>query len=103
MASLARFEISGFLCGIGHGFVFPIILGLVVTRARDNERGAALSVFTALFDLGNVVGGPVLGIIVKVGGYGAMFVTAAGVALGGLVLLLLLDKEQMRAQPLPTE
>lgn len=84
-------EVSGFLCGIGHGFVFPIILGLVVTRARDAERGAALSVFTALFDLGNVLGGPLLGLVVKVFGYGTMFVSAALLALSGLVALALLD------------
>lgn len=94
-------ELSGFLCGVGHGFVFPIILGLVVTRARDAERGAALSVFTALFDLGNVVGGPLLGAIVKVGSYGAMFVSAAALALGGLVTLALLDGSRSDAPKEP--
>lgn len=85
-------ELSGFLCGIGHGFVFPIILGLVVTRARERERGAALSVFTALFDLGNVIGGPLLGVVVRTQGYGVMFATAAALATSGLVALALLDR-----------
>ncbi|MCC6647614.1 MAG: MFS transporter [Polyangiaceae bacterium] len=85
-------EISGFLCGVGHGFVFPIILGMVVTRARERERGAALSVFTALFDLGNVIGGPLLGVVARGAGYGAMFVTAAALAAGGLLALVALDR-----------
>lgn len=68
---------AGFLCGIGHGFTFPILLGLVVTRAREQERGAALSIFTALFDGGTAIGAPTLGWIVKAHGYTAAFATAA--------------------------
>ncbi len=85
-------EISGFLCGIGHGFVFPILLGMVVTRANERERGAALSVFTALFDLGNVIGGPLLGLVARRAGYGVMFASSAALAISGLVALTALDR-----------
>ena len=39
--------IAGLLTGVGHGWAFPILLGLVVTRARSSERGAALAIYTA--------------------------------------------------------
>lgn len=54
---------AGLLCGAGHGFTFPILFGMVVTRARDAERGAAMSIFTALFDAGALVGGPLFGLL----------------------------------------
>jgi MFS family permease len=53
--------VAGALCGAGHGYTFPILFGMVVTRARDAERGAAMSIFTALFDAGVLVGGPLFG------------------------------------------
>ena len=30
--------IAGVLCGLGHGFTFPILFGMVVTRTRDADR-----------------------------------------------------------------
>ena len=33
--------IAGVLCGIGHGYVFPILFALVVSRASDADRGSA--------------------------------------------------------------
>lgn len=42
---------AGVLAGLGHGFTFPIIAGMVVTRAPEADRGSALSTFTAMFDV----------------------------------------------------
>lgn len=75
--------LAGLLCGAGHGFTFPILLGLVVTRARSTERGAALSIFTALFDAGMLVGSPVLGAVAERFDYGVMFWGAAAMVVGG--------------------
>jgi len=69
--------IAGLLTGAGHAFAFPILSALVVTRAGDHERGAALSMFTALFDLGMLVGAPVLGAVLKQTSYATMFGAAA--------------------------
>lgn len=77
--------LAGLLTGTGHAFVFPILSALVVTRAEDHERGAALSMFTALFDLGMLVGAPVLGAVLEHTSYGTMFgVAAAAVVVGGV-------------------
>ena len=48
-----------------------------------------MAIFTALFDLGVVLGGPLFGAISQAAGYGAMYLTAAGLlALGSAVFAL---------------
>ena len=73
--------IAGAFCGAGHGFIFPILTALLVDRAPDTDRGSAMSFFTALFDVGTLIGGPALGAIIDSAGWGPMYVTA-GAALG---------------------
>ena len=83
---------AGILCGIGHGFTFPILAGLVVTRARAAERGVALAIFTALFDLGVLIGGPLLGTVAQSAGYSAMFYTSMTLVLIGAVVFGIWDR-----------
>ena len=73
--------IAGAFCGAGHGFIFPILTSLLVDRAPDTDRGSAMSFFTALFDVGTLIGGPILGAIIDSAGWGPMYVVA-GLALG---------------------
>lgn len=84
--SATDIALAGMLTGTGHAFVFPILSALVVTRAADQERGAALSMYTALFDLGMLVGGPVLGAVLERTDYATMFGVAATVAVAGGVV-----------------
>jgi predicted MFS family arabinose efflux permease len=65
------------MCGAGHGYAFPILFGFTVTRSPVAVRGATLSFFTALFDIGVLIGGPLLGAIISVSGYPAMYGVAA--------------------------
>ncbi len=84
--------VAGVLCGMGHGFTFPILLAMVVTRARPSERGAALAIYTALFDAGILAGGPLLGAVIELAGYTAMFFTAAGLAAAAGAVLAAWDR-----------
>jgi MFS family permease len=84
--------LAGVLCGIGHGYTFPILFGLVVSRAPEENRGAAMAIFTALFDLGVLVGGPALGLVIERAGYAAMFATGGALTAAGTVLFLLWDR-----------
>jgi MFS family permease len=68
--------IAGAFCGAGHGFIFPILTALLVDRAPETDRGSAMSFFTALFDVGTLVGGPTLGAIIDSAGWGPMYVVA---------------------------
>jgi predicted MFS family arabinose efflux permease len=81
--------LAGLLCGAGHGYTFPILFGLVVTRAGEADRGSAMAIFTALFDIGVVLGGPAFGAISRSAGFPAMYASAAAsLALGTLVFAL---------------
>ncbi len=92
--------IAGVLCGIGHGYVFPIVFALVVSRASDADRGSASAIFTALFDLGVVLGGPLFGSLSRGLDFGPIFATAAGiVAVGTLVFGAWDRKARMAGAP----
>ena len=71
---------AGLLCGAGHGYTFPVLLSLVVARARPQERGVATAFFTTLDWLGLLLAGPVVGYVIERTGYGTAFI--------GLALLL---------------
>lgn len=73
--------VAGALCGAGHGFIFPILSTLLIDRAPASDRGSAMSFFTAMLDVGTLIGGPILGVIIDTAGWGPMYATA-GVALG---------------------
>jgi MFS family permease len=86
--------IAGVLCGAGHGYTFPILFGLTVTRARAAERGSAMAIYTALFDVGILIGGPLLGLVIELSGYGAMYSTAAMIVLAGAVSFAVWDRSR---------
>jgi MFS family permease len=83
---------AGMLAGAGHGFAFPIIVGLVVDRARAEERGVAMSLVTSIFDVGLLIGGPLFGAIIEASGYQLAFGTAGAVAATGLGAFLAWDR-----------
>ena len=86
--------LAGVLCGIGHGYAFPIATAMVVMRTPAHERGSALAAFTALFDLGLFVGAPTLGFVLEHSSYAAMFTTAASVAVLGSLVYVGWDQER---------
>jgi MFS family permease len=94
--------IAGALCGAGHGFTFPILTAMLVDRAPDADRGSAMSFFTALFDVGTLIGGPILGAIIDTSGWGPMF-TVSGVALAvSAVVFWWWDRWALRDDPAST-
>jgi MFS family permease len=78
----ASLVLAGLLCGVGHGFTFPILFALVVSRTPEANRGSTLALFTALFDLGVLIGGPSFGLVIEHFGFAAMY------AIGGIGLAL---------------
>jgi MFS family permease len=80
---------AGALCGIGHAYAFPILFSLVVSRARDSERGSAVAIYTGFSDLGMVIGGPLFGAVLAAASYTAMYVFVAGFLGVGLAVFLL--------------
>ena len=100
--------IAGLFCGVGHGFGFPILSGITVDRAPDEDRGSAITFFTALFDFGILIGGPILGSIITAFGYSAMFTFSATVIVATTVGFALWDSRMLLAEqqshlPVPGE
>lgn len=83
---------AGVFCGLGHAYVFPIVSALVVSRADDDNRGAAMTMYTALFDLGALVGAPLFGRIIEMSSYQTMFVTAVSFVVVFSILFFIVDR-----------
>jgi MFS family permease len=84
--------VAGVLCGAGHGYAFPIVMGMVVSRAAEADRGSAMAIFTGLFDVGALLGGPAFGAIIRFGSYSSMFLAAGGWMLVGGIIYAYLDR-----------
>ena len=99
-ANAARtLAVAGLLCGIGHGYAFPILFGLVVTRTPGANRGAAMAIYTGLSDLGMLLGGPLFGALIDAAGFGPMFGLAGVATLAGTVLFFVWDARALTSRP----
>ncbi|NND03223.1 MAG: MFS transporter, partial [Acidimicrobiia bacterium] len=96
----SHIALAGLLCGVGHGYAFPILSGLVATRAPDEDRGSAITFFTALLDVGLLIAGPLLGWIITWLGYSAMFSFAAGFIVLATIAFAIWDARMLRAHEL---
>lgn len=85
-SSVAGVVIAGIMSGIGHGFAFPILYSQAITRVSDADRGSSMALFTSLFDVGPLVAGPLLGMLIESTSYQTMYAVLAGVTIVGLVL-----------------
>ena len=73
----AHIVMSGVLAGLAEGFTFPVTFALVVGRASLATRGTAIAVFISVYDLGILVGSPILGLVISRFGYATMYTTVA--------------------------
>ncbi len=94
----AAVGVAGILFGLGHGYVYPVLFGLVVSRARDADRGSAVGIYTSLFDLGGVIGSPLFGGAILLAGFGPMYALAAGSVVLGTGLFLRWDARVRRSR-----
>ncbi len=90
-------SVAGGLCGLGHGYTFPILSGLVVGRARERDRGSAVAIYTGIADVGAVIGGPMFGFVLARSSYTGLYMLVAVVLLVGLIVFLPWDSRVQRA------
>jgi MFS family permease len=74
--------------GVGVALATPALMSLAIGSAPPSERGWVIGTFTAFIDLGFGLGPIALGAVAAVLGYRGTFLTGAGVAAAGLLLLL---------------
>jgi predicted MFS family arabinose efflux permease len=86
------FLVAGALCGIGHGYCFPILASQTVTRTPESLRGTAMSLFTALWDLSKLALVPIFGIVAREYGDQTMFLAAAALASAGIGVWAFLER-----------
>ena len=76
--------------GFGRGAAYPILMGLSIARLPDAEKATAMGFFQAVYATGMFIGPVSAGWIGGQWGYGALFLSTAGVAvLTSLVALRL--------------
>ena len=80
--------VGGVVCGAAWSLLFPALALMAIDRTPVHRRGAALAVYTAGFDLGFAVSGPLLGYVAHQSGYVAVYGAGAVFALAGLGLVI---------------
>ena len=83
--------ISGILCGLGHGLVFPILSAIIISRGGESYRGRFMTLYTMVFDFGALLASPLLGFIANGFGYMALYFTAGTLILLGAVAFYFFD------------
>jgi MFS family permease len=71
--SLAIALVGAVGMGLAFALIYPSLSLIVVNNVTDTRRGSALGTFTAFFDIGFAVGGPLTGLAASLGGYSAAF------------------------------
>jgi MFS family permease len=82
------------LGGFGFSLVFPAIGVEAVKRVPENNRGAALGVFTAFADVSFFLVGPIAGAIIGWFGYSSVFLFALLSVLGAMGIVIVLRQTQ---------
>jgi MFS family permease len=88
--------------GMGAAFslLFPSLSLVAVNRVGPDRRGKAMGTFTAAFDLGMLVGSPLVGAAAAIAGYRAAFYVAAAAALVCAVLSAAMSRDAP-GEPIP--
>ena len=80
--------LGAIVVGGGFSMLFPSLALMVVGEVGEDRRGSALGAFTAFFDIGVGLGGPLAGATAALAGYPAAFGLAAVAALASAALAI---------------
>ncbi|RMG16801.1 MAG: MFS transporter [Planctomycetota bacterium] len=95
LAAVARssggFAWAGVLAGLGHGVCFPVLMSQVVGRSASRQRGTAVSLFTAVWGICELVLPPLAGLGADRWGDSLLYHGVVWVGLAGLVVWAALE------------
>jgi MFS family permease len=95
--SLELALLGALIVGVGFSMLFPSLALMVVGEVGEDGRGSALGAFTAFFDIGVGLGGPIAGATAALAGYSAVFYGSAVAALGSAALAATYERAPARA------
>jgi len=84
--------LAGALCGVGHGYGFPVLLSLVHARAQPESRGTATGIYTAIDWAGHLLAPPLLGLLIEHAGYGTGFAVLSALGAFGTLAFYTFDR-----------
>lgn len=82
------------LSGAGFSLLFPALGVGAVERVAAENRGAAIGAFSVFLDIAIGVSGPLLGLVIPVWGYGALFILSALCAFIGMGICIFLKNSE---------
>ncbi|MFB6327121.1 MFS transporter [Pantoea deleyi] len=88
---------GAFLTGSGFSLVFPALGVEAVKRVERQDQGSALGTYSAFLDLGLGLTGPVAGLLIGHWGMQSVYLAAAMMVLGALLITLRLWQQQRLA------
>lgn len=88
---------GAFLTGSGFSLVFPALDVEAVKRVERQDQGSALGTYSAFLDLGLGLTGPVAGVLIGHWGMQSVYLAAAMMVLGALLITLRLWQQQRLA------
>ncbi len=83
-----RFLLPAILCGAGMGLLFPAHNALAAGYGTREQKPAAMSFFTSVYDTGFITGAVFSGWIAQVWNLGGLFIVTGSIAVGGLLIVL---------------
>ncbi len=100
-ANLVTVIIGGLVIGAGLSLLFPSLALLVINRAPDAQRGAALGAFTSFWDVGIAVGAPASGLIASLANYADIYYVMAVCSVGSALLAApdMIRRRHLAAKP----
>ncbi len=81
--------VGTFIFGLGFAYLPTTLSALLLDHTSLRDRGAALGIFMAVFDIGILLGGVALGPLADLWGYTAMYMCGGALALMTLIFFLL--------------
>ena len=86
--NLITLLLASFLFALGFAYLPTTLSALLLDHTPLQDRGAALGIFMAVFDIGILLGGVAFGPLADLWGYTAMYLCGGGLALATLIYFL---------------